>query len=451
MKRYSIRRRLTGFLLGSLLLVWGGMLAWSYYDTREEVDELADERLEDSVRMLMLLDLKRLAALAEPRNGGGRHDAHDSGDDHKKHVSFQIWSDSGQLLLSSPGAPDAAFDRRDGHATLMVEKDAWHSYASHDARRGYQVRVFESGEVRHRLANKLGRRMMQALLIALPALALLMWVSIGRGLRPLMAMSNAIATRNAGNLEPINLERVPTEAQPLVDSLNSLLERLLHSIDRERAFTADAAHELRTPLAAIKVQAEVALAAQDDAQRRQAISQVIAGVNRTTHLAQQLLLLARLDRPDSAAGQHVDAGRLAVECAARFADDALRRNIELDVSTQPGCMLQADLTAFSIMVGNLIDNAIKYGRPGGRVAVMVGCDRGNVLMSVKDDGPGVPQESRARLMDRFFRLDGGEAEGSGLGLSIVAKIAETYHAKITLGEGLNGRGLGVTVLFPQYG
>lgn len=449
MKRYSIRGRLIGFLLGSLLLVWGGMLAWTYHDAREEVDELADERLEDSVRMLMLLDLKRLTTLAEPGDANSRHDDDNHDDDQKMHVTFQIWSSNGRLLLNSPGAPDAAFDRHKGHAEIMIGSDSWHSYAVDDAKRGYQLRVFESSAVRDHLANKLGWRMMQALLLALPALALLMWVSIGRSLKPLRTISRGIESRSAAKLGPINLDRVPTEVQPLVDSLNDLLKRLSHSIDRERAFTADAAHELRTPLAAIKVQAEVALAAQDDAQRRQAISQVIAGVNRTTHLAQQLLLLARLDHPDSGVRQAVDMGTLAAECAARFADDALRRNIDLEVSSQPGCILQADPTTLSIMIGNLIDNGVKYGEPGGHATVTVERENRNISVSVKDDGPGVSAESRARLMDRFFRLDGNEAEGSGLGLSIVAKIAETYHAKITLGEGLNNRGLGVTISFPQ--
>ena len=147
--------------------------------------------------------------------------------------------------------------------------------------------------------------------------------------------------------------------------------------------------------------------------------------------------------------QPVDVGSLAVESAALLADDALHGNIELDVSTQPGCILQADPTTLSIMIGNLIDNAIKYGQPGGRVAIAVECDRGSLAVSIKDDGPGVSLENRDRLMDRFFRLGGSEAEGSGLGLSIVAKIAETYHATIMLGDGLNGRGLGVTVQFPR--
>lgn len=448
MKRYSIRRRLIGFLLGSLLLVWGGMLGWTYHEAREEVDEMADERLEESVRMLMLLDLKRLAVLAQSGSMDAEHDDHDD-DEHKNHVAFQIWGSNGLLLLRSPGAPDAAFDRHDGHATYRIGKVSWHSYASNDAEQGYQVRAFESSAVRDHLADKLGWQMMQTLLFALPVLGLLTWIGVGRSLSPLTTISHAIATRNAAKLDPIDVERIPDEVQPLVGSLNNLLSRLSHSIDRERAFTADAAHELRTPLAAIKVQAEVALAAQDDAQRRYAISQVIAGVNRTTHLAQQLLLLARLDHPDFAAAQPVDVGKLAAECAARFADEALRRNIELDVAAPPGCILDADPAMLSILIGNLIDNAIKYGHENGRVAVAVDCRRESLSVSVRDDGHGVSEENRARLMDRFFRLGGSEAEGSGLGLSIVAKIAERYHAKVSLGEGLNGRGLGVTVIFPR--
>jgi two-component system sensor histidine kinase QseC len=450
-KRYSIRRRLMVFLLGSLLLAWSGMMAWNYREAREEIDELADEQLEESVRTLMQLDLKRLAAPMEAAPASGDDSQDHAHGDHDGHVAFQIWDDGGRLLLRSRGAPASEYDRRQGHASIRTGKTVWRSYALRDARLGYQVRAFEDGKARDHLIAKLARRTMQALLLTLPALALLIWIGIGRGLKPLTTVSEAIAARDAGKLEPIALERVPDEVRPLIDSLNRLLRRLAESFDKERAFTADAAHELRTPLAAIKVQAEVALAARDETQRSAAIRQVIAGVNRSTRLVQQLLLLARLDHPDAAARQPVDLGAAAAECAAVYADQALRNNIELELSAAPGCIVQADPAMLSVLIGNLIDNAVKYGRANGRVAIAIGRDDGGVSLSVKDDGPGVPPESRARLLDRFFRAADNQAEGSGLGLAIVARIAAAYRAQIALGVGLDGRGLGVTLRFPQPG
>lgn len=449
-----MRRRLLVLLLGSLLLVWGAMMGYGYVKLSDEVDELADTRMEQSARTLMLLDLKRLRALAGG-NGDSHNDKHEDrhGDDHhdddeRGPVDFQVWDSDGSLLLHAPGAPDAAFSPDRGHRTVTLEGELWHTFALRDERHGYQVRVFEKDETRSHLVNKLGLRMAQLLLIALPVLALLIWISTGRGLAPLAAMSRAIGSRDADNLQPLDLDRVPSEARGLADSLNKLLQRLSESIDRERSFTADAAHELRTPLAAIKVQAEVALAAENDEQRRHAIAQVIAGVHRTAHLAQQLLLLARLDHVDAAQIQTVDLGQTAVDSAARYADAADSKGIELDVSTEKDCALRADAMAMSIMIDNLIDNAIKYGRNGGRVGVRVMRDAGEVAVCVRDDGPGVAPEQRARLTDRFFRVEGSGVEGSGLGLSIVDRIAKRYRGTVEIGEGLDGKGLGITIRLP---
>lgn len=450
MKRFSIRRRLLVLLLGSLMLVWTAMLAVGYYEARDEVNELADARLEQSARTLMLLDLKRLGRLADGQYQGNERnrDDRDGDDDAHKHLDFQVWSDEGELLLHSSGAPAAAFDMRDGYRTFTVDNTPWRGYALHDRHRGYQVRVFETMQARDVVIDKVAGRMMQLLLLALPILAVLVWIGIGRGLQPLALISHAIAARHARNLEPIDVARVPVETQPLIDSLNNLLQRLSQSIDRERSFTADAAHELRTPLAAIKVQAEVALAAQDEATRRHAIEQVIAGVNRTTHLARQLLLLARLDHADAMTLQPVDIGRMAADCIAHRAGEAAGKGIEFDLSAPPDCLVRGDPTALSVMLDNVIDNAVKYGKEEGHIVVSVAHENAQVVVSIKDDGPGVAPGDRPRLFDRFFRIAGSEAPGSGLGLSIVDKIARAYGGTASVGDGLAGRGLGVTIRLP---
>jgi len=442
---FSIRRRLLLLLLGSLALVWVVMLGLTYSKAHEEVHEMADARLQQSARTLMLLDLKRLGRLAKGQTQDDDHD-HDV-DNGSNPLDFQVWSDEGELLLRSANAPAALFRPGEGYDTFELDHRQWRGYASHDRARHYQVRVFEPLGVRDQLIGKLARRMAQVLLLALPLLAILIWAGIGRGLRPLAQLSQGIASRNADKLDPILLEQVPVEAQALIDALNQLLERLARSIEKERSFTADAAHELRTPLAAIKVQAEVALGARDDASRQYAISQVIAGVNRTTHLVRQLLLLARLDHVESAVRQAVDLGSLARECVARRGGEAQRCGVAFKVSAAPNCVLQGDPAMLSIMIGNLLDNAIKYGRAPGHTEVSVSREANSLLLSVKDDGEGVAPENRARLQDRFFRTQDSDAPGSGLGLSIVAKIAATHEGTMAIGDGLGGRGLGVTIRF----
>lgn len=445
MRHFSIRRRLLLLLLGSLALVWVVMLGLTYSKAHEEVHEIADARLQQSARTLMLLDLKRLGRLVKGRTQDDDHD-HDM-DSGSNPLDFQVWSDEGELLLRSANAPAALFRPGEGYSTFEFDHRQWRGYASHDRARHYQVRVFEPLDARDQLIGKLTRRMAQALLLALPMLALLIWVGIGRGLRPLAQLSQGIASRNADNLDPILLEQVPVEAQALTDALNQLLERLARSIEKERSFTADAAHELRTPLAAIKVQAEVALGARDDASRQYAIGQVIAGVNRTTHLVRQLLLLARLDHVEPAMRQAVDLGRLALECVARRDDEAQRCGVAFKVSAPPNSMLQGDPAILSIMIDNLLDNAIKYGGAQGNIQVSVAREATLLVFCVKDDGEGVAPEHRARLQDRFFRTQDNDAPGSGLGLSIVAKIAATHGGTVAIGEGLGGKGLGVTIRF----
>jgi two-component system sensor histidine kinase QseC len=441
MTRHGIRRRLVLLLAASVALVWAGMLGWSYVDTREEVAEQADARLEEGARTIMLLDLPRLAALASAPAG---EEADDDDEDDDLQLRFQVWDRAGTLRLRSRGAPEVDFAPGTGHAMLAHDRYAWHTYALRDPVAGYQVRVFERPGVRGRLVNKTARRMAQVLLVGLPVLALLAWISIGYGLRPLRRVSDAIALRDAGKLDPIDLAGIPAEVQPLVDALNRLLQRLSASLAHERAFTADAAHELRTPLAAIKIQAEVALAAVDADQRSHAMRQIVQGVNRTTHLVRQLLLLARLDQAAApAATEPVDLARLAADSAARFAGAALDKGIDMALIATEGCTVHGDPVALGVMVDNLVDNAVKYGQAQGRIELVV---RPGAL-AVLGDGPPVDAATQARLVDRFYRVEGHAAEGSGLGLSIVDKIARAYGARLQLGAGLGANGFGATVFF----
>jgi two-component system sensor histidine kinase QseC len=449
--RFSLRRRLTVLLLTSLVLVWGGMLVVSYKEAREEVDELSDARLEEGARALMPLDLKRLRELSDAEGLSAIVEDDDDDDDRDKQITFQVWDADGSLLLRTRNAPETTFDKQNGFDTIQAQGQPWRTFATWNERHGFQVRVFERLTAREDLAGAVAGRMIAPLLLAVPLLALITWFSIARGLNPLRTLSSAIGARDAANLDPVRLQRVPKEVEPLVDSLNDLLQRVSRSIEKERRFTADAAHELRTPLAAIKVQAQVALGAEDPAEGRGALLQIIEGVNRTTHLVQQLLTLARLDQPETSALQAVDLGELAAQCAARYAESGLQKAIELTVSAEPDCVIRGDPTTLEVMIGNLIDNAIRYTQEQGRVEISVKKDDQTILLSVKDNGPGVPDEACRRVLDRFYRAEGNRVPGSGLGLSIVERIASVHHAGISIGKGLEGKGFGVSVLFRPNG
>ncbi|TAM08446.1 MAG: two-component sensor histidine kinase [Rhodanobacter sp.] len=443
----SLRMRLLLLLIGSLVLAWGAMLAVGYDEVREEIHELADARLQQGARTLLALDLKRLTRLAQAGDGDAGN-----GRDHGNQVAplaFQVWGGDQRLLLASPDAPAARFHPDDGYATRVIDARAWRSYSLRDARRGYQVTVLEPLALREHPVHEVAWRVGRVALWALPLLGVLVWLSVARGLAPLGRLARSVGTRDAGNLEPLHVQRIPAEAVPLVAALNGLLARLAVSLDRERTFTADAAHELRTPLAAIKVQAEVALGAPDAAIRQQAIVQVIAGVDRATHLAQQLLTLARLEHGGELALQAVDLGGVAAECLALRAGDADARGIAVDLQADPGCVVHGDPATLRILVDNLVDNAIKYGVSGGRLAVAVERHADAWRLTVADDGAGVPAADWPRLRDRFYRGADRSAAGSGLGLSIVERIAAAHHATVGIGRGIDGRGLAVSVDFPS--
>ncbi len=447
MKRFSLQRRLLLLLLGGLAAVWVLMLGAGYHEISSQVGQLADARLQQGARTLLALDLKRLTRVADTGAANPEDARGHEPDARVPPLRFQVWSRAGALQLASTGAPAAPFVAAAGYATRRLDDSDWRSYTVYDAHHGYWLVVLEPLAVREHPIHEVAEQVGRVALFALPVLVLLVWLGVRTGLTPLGRLSRAIGTRDADNLEPIHVHRVPDEAAPLVAALNALLARLARSRDRERAFTADAAHELRTPLAAIKVQAEVALNASAGAERRHAMAQVIAGVDRATHLAQQLLTLARLEHGGAPEPTPVDLATLAADCIARRAGDAAARGIELELAAEPDCVLQGDPTTLGILLDNLLDNAIKYGTSGTRVRVGVRRIDGSLLLTVADDGPGVSADDRQRLRDRFYRVEGSAAAGSGLGLSIVERIATAHAGILDLDPGADGHGLVVTVRF----
>lgn len=282
-------------------------------------------------------------------------------------------------------------------------------------------------------------------------LALLMSWAVRTSLGPLRKISQAIAARKGLDTEPVPMDQVPDEIRPLIASFNTLLARVEKTVQAERDFVADAAHELRTPLSALHAYAEVALRAPTLEAKDAALQQLLETARRSNRLAEQLLDLARLDAGiTSAAYQQVDMGELITHVLDEFSVQADARHINLQVDAAP-CLLRCDVDAVGILIRNLVDNAIRYGRTHGIVEVSCGyCLRADVLhpfVQVSDDGPGVPESAQASIFERFYRVAGSEVQGSGIGLSLVAGIARLHDASIETCEGNDGRGLCVRVVF----
>jgi two-component system sensor histidine kinase QseC len=298
------------------------------------------------------------------------------------------------------------------------------------------------------LARHITLKILLPTFIALPVLALLIWFGVGAGLQPLKRLKQEVKQRTANRLEPLAMAGVPEEVAPLAQALNDLFVRLQQAFEGERRFTADAAHELRTPLAALKIQAQVALRSTDETERQSALENVLRGVDRATRLVTQLLTLARVD-PETAAIDYkpVELRGLAASVMADLEPLAHAKQIEMTLEDCSLCKVLGDDAQLGLLLRNLLDNAIRYTPAGGKVSVTVRNTNG-ISLEVRDTGPGIAETEREQVQQRFYRITGNGEEGSGLGLSIVRRIAELHGAKLVLSDNDLGHGLLANVIWP---
>ena len=439
----SIRRELLTWLSGGLLVAVVVAAAATYVRAKEEANELFDYQLRQMASSLTGIPL---APGAPP--GGGSIAGADT-------LVVQVWNREGvQVYLSRPQGklPQHALL---GFTTVDGDDGPWRVFSTLAG--GQVVQVAQPMRVRAELAASMALRTVAPLLAVVPFLALLVWYTIGRGLRPLDRVAAAVGQRTPAQLDPLEDRRLPREVEPLVEALNGLLARLRHALDAQRAFIADAAHELRTPLTAVHLQAQLAERATSDDERHAALTQMKTGLNRATHLVEQLLTLAR-EEPGMAQSPRapVNLAALAASVVRDFVPLAAARDIDLGLTEPaagvPPVVVDGDAAGLRTLLGNLVDNAIRYTPIGGRIDVAVERVGGRPLLSVRDSGPGIRVAERARVFDRFYRApEAAVTSGSGLGLAIVRRIADRHDADVTLGPGLGGpagEGLGVTVSFP---
>jgi two-component system sensor histidine kinase QseC len=409
----------------------------TYVDAHHEIDEILDDHLAQSAALLVAQSGDELQEL------GARPDAQDA-----RRVAFQVWRD-GVLVARSANAPAVPLARHGGFADAQFDGRDWRVYtrAGDDAA---VVQVAELHGPRNALARRAALRSVVPLALALPALLFAVWWAIRAAFAPLAALGRQVARRGSEDLSPVGATDAPEEVAPLVDAIDGLLARVSRSLEHERRLTADAAHELRTPIAGIRAQAQVARETHDDAARDRALAGVIAGCDRASRLTEQLLALARLDATAPATRSRVELAALTRDVLADVAPAALASGVELELSAPPSCQCAVDPTLWAVMVRNLLDNALRHGAAGGLVRVSLDSDRDDVVLSVADAGPGVPDDLAGRLGERFQRATDAKASGSGLGLSIVRRIAELHDGGVRFGPGIDGRGFGVTVTLPLH-
>jgi two-component system, OmpR family, sensor kinase len=430
----SIRRQLL-FWLVAIVVAGVGAAGWLIYrQALAEANELFDYQLQEIAAALPSEPFSQIF---------GAHNEAEEG------IVIQIWSRTGALMYySHPRAPLAPRAEL-GFSTERTERGDWRVYGAIVG--DNVVQLAQPLSVRNRLAADVAWRTLWPLIVLLPLLGLAVWIIVGRGLAPLARVTRALEARRPQALDPLPDSRLPLEVQPLVRALNGLLARLTEALDTQRAFVADAAHELRTPLAAVQIQSQLVARAQDSDSRREALIDLQAGVTRATRLAEQLLALARAEPVDGAVKEPVDLRTLVAECVAAHAPLAECGGVDLGFEKAEPATIMGDADALRAMFGNLLDNAVKYTPQGGRIDVTLQLGpQGRPSVQIGDSGPGIAAEERERVFDRFYRDASARARtdvaGSGLGLAIVKRVAAQHGALIELGVSPLG-GLLATIRF----
>lgn len=370
-----------------------------------------------------------------------------------KNTLFQVWSKDGKLQLNSTSNfTESLFDVQPGFSDRQIDKQNWRIYSATNEKSGVKIVVAELYDIRNKLADDITQSNAHILLVTYPLFGVLVWLIIGVALRAISRVTSEISNRASTYLEPVEAKNIPVEIKPLVVELNQLFIRLKLAFERNKRFAADAAHELRTPLAALKTQTQVALKADNENDRHNALLKVLQGVDRSSHMVAQLLTLSRLGQEEALSDMRaVDLHKLASEILAYLVPIALEKQIEIELAQPPqdAIVLGNDIT-LGILIRNIVDNAIRYTPVGGNVKVIIANERNHVILRVIDSGPGIPNELRERVFERFFRVLGTTAPGSGLGLAIVSQIADLHHAQVVLGTPANGIGLQFDIIFPHF-
>ncbi|MBI5278096.1 MAG: sensor histidine kinase N-terminal domain-containing protein [Burkholderiales bacterium] len=438
----SLQARLVALVVAAMVTVWSAAAVTVWLDARHELDELLDGHLAQAAALLVVQQSRDM----DEGHGLDAPPLHR----YAPKVAFQVFHE-GRLAMRSTNAPQQPMGRlpaASGFEDLRIDGADWRVFTARGAESDVVVHVGERRDSRAAILAAVLQSMLWPLLLALPLLAAATWWAIRSGIEPLRRLGRVLSARRADDLQPVGIDGAPAEMQPLLASLDGLFDRIAVLLDAERRFTADAAHELRTPLAAIRAQAQVALHEADPGQRRHALLAALQGCDRATRVVEQLLTLARLEAGESGGRSNVDMGAVTQGLLAELAPAALARGQSLELDAEPGCVVEGDEMLLGVLLRNLVDNALRYSPEGARVRVRVRRSGDQVVVAVEDSGPGIAQDQLARLGERFWRFRREDGGGSGLGWSIARRIAQAHLARMTAHRSQELGGLAVELCLP---
>ncbi|WP_293795252.1 ATP-binding protein [uncultured Bosea sp.] len=434
----SLRGRLFAILLSATGVIWLSAVLWIYVGTRGELEHVLDTRLQEAARMVNSLvasaDMTSPAAVLPslPAEGVG----------YERQLSCQIWSLDGRLMARSSGAPDTRLtEAASGFSDRIVDGETWRVYTIANAATGARVMVGDRLGLRDRLVSDLIKGLLAPALLIAPLLALLIWISLGRGLRPLRTMARDVGGRDADDMSPIDPVRAPAEVKPLTQALNGLFAKVEAARRHEREVTAFAAHELRTPLAGLRMQAQIAMSGGAPEVRQGALQQIVLSVDRTARLVRQLLALAKLDaNAEPQACEPVIVGDVFDEITATAPEAGISVKIEPALRE---LTVVASRELLTLALRNLHDNAVRHMPSGGTVTWRSSA-AGNGIV-VEDEGVGIPEDEIPLVTQRFFRGRNKSAIGTGLGLAIADVAVRRMGGELRLANRRDRGGLEATI------
>lgn len=437
----SLRARLLGLLLLAIVLTATAQSLVVYRQARAEADSIFDYHMQQMAQALRYgVPIPTRPVLDDELAGSDDFD-----------FVVQVWSADGARLFQSSAKGELPQHAVIGFSEMRVAGAPYRVYSLQT--RTQVIQVAQDMAPRRAMARTLALRTVAPIVWMAPLLMLIAWWVVSASLRPVARVRQQVAERQADDLSTLEEAGVPDEIAPLVHELNLLFARVREAFDAQRYFVADAAHEMRSPLAALRLQVQGLQRARDEATRELALERLLAGIDRATRLVEQLLLLARQQAKASSGepAQRVELADLARAALADAAALAQQRRIDLGLVQGDAGEMLGHPDALRILLRNLLDNAIRYTPEGGRVDVSVQHEPNALLLSVDDNGPGIAEADRARVVDRFYRVQGSPAGGSGLGLAIVQAIAQLHGAALVLSTAPELGGLRVQLRFPLVG
>lgn len=441
----SIRAKILAWVFFSFLLLWFGISTAVLYESRHEVEEIFDSELAQQAGILLQistsLDLNNISLEQKLHREVYGHR-------YEKKIAFQIFN-NGSLILRTNNAPKKILSNTDGFSDQLINGELWRVFRLNDKEQKQLILTAEQHNVREELVYDITRDSLYPLALMIPVVLMIIWLGIARGMAPIKKIAHHIDSRTPNDFSTIDVEyRIPKEINPLVVALNRMFEKLRETFERERRFTSDAAHELQTPLASVKTQTQVALRSDDAEELRNALQKINDGVNRATHLVQQLLALSRIEPgTEQPSNMTFDLTMMLQNLLADFDSEARLKNIEIFLDAQDRTKLNANPTLTEMLISNLVSNAIRYTPQDGKVTISVNKQTDKITLSVQDTGPGIPEDEKERIFERFYRGPNNQhIMGSGLGLSIVRRIALLQNVQIAINNTYPG--LRIDVVYP---